>query len=231
MRLPPLAPARLIERRKRFLAHARLQDGRIVTAHCPNPGAMLGLADPGTRILLSESASPKRKLGFTWEFVAHEGGLVGINTLRPNALVREALDAHAIPELGRYETVRAEVRYGRASRIDFLLEGAGEAPLYLEVKNVHLSRRAGLAEFPDCIAARSARHMEELGRMADAGARAAVLFVVQRGDCVAFQAASDIDPAFAAALTRARSRGVLVLAHACKIDECEIALNRPLPIS
>lgn len=230
MLLPPLLPARLIERRKRFLADVRLADGRTLTAHCPNPGAMLGLAEPGTHLLLSASGNPKRMLTHTWEFAQLAGGLVGINTLRPNALVREALDAHAIPELGIYDTVRAEVVYGRASRVDFLLEAPGEAPLYLEVKNVHLSRRAGLAEFPDCVAARSAKHMDELAAMVNAGGRAAVLFVVQRGDCETFQSAADIDPAFAAALGRARAQGVLALAYACAISEHEIRIDRSLPI-
>jgi sugar fermentation stimulation protein A len=228
--LPPLLPARLLERRKRFLADVRLADGRLLTTHCPNPGAMLGLADPGQRVLLSESANAKRKLAHTWEFTALESGLVGVNTLRPNALTREALEARGIPELGDYASVRAEVKYGRASRIDFLLETPGAPPLYLEVKNVHLSRQPGLAEFPDCVAARSSKHMEELGDMADTGARAAVLFVVQRQDCEAFKVAHDIDPAFAEALTRARSRGVLALAYACAMSEREIRLSRALPI-
>ncbi len=225
----PLARGRLIARYKRFFADVALDDGREVTAHCPNPGAMLGLNAPGLRAFLSAADNPKRSLDWTLEMVEADGGLVGVNTLRPNALVAEALAAGAIPALAGYDCVRREVRYGAASRVDFLLQGAGRAPCWLEVKNCHLRRRSDLAEFPDCLAARSRRHLAELAARVAAGERAVQLFVVQRGDCARFAACADLDPAYAAALDEAHRAGVEILVHACDIDEIRIRIGRALP--
>lgn len=177
MRLPPLVPGRLLRRYKRFLADVALDTGEEVTAHCANPGAMMGLAYAGSRVLLAKASAPGRKLAYSWEFVeaGREGApaqLVGINTLRPNALVAEALAHGRLSPLSGYDRVRREVRYGRASRVDFLLESENRPPCFVEVKNCHLMREPGFAEFPDCVAARSARHMGELaGMVAGAPAR------------------------------------------------------------
>lgn len=221
---------RLLARYKRFFADVALDDGREVTAHCPNPGAMLGLNTPGLGCWLSRSDDPKRKLAHTLELVEVDGGLVGINTLAPNRLVAEALAADAIPELAGYDIHRREVGYGERSRVDFLLEKRAGERCWLEVKNVHLRREGTLAEFPDCVAARSARHMDELARMAAAGDRAVALFVVQRTDCDAFAACRDLDPAFAEALEAAMGRGVEVLCYACDIDVGGVRIARPLPV-
>jgi sugar fermentation stimulation protein A len=235
MRFPaPLVPARLLRRYKRFLADVVLETGEEVTVHCANPGAMLGLTAHGNRVWLSRSANPGRKLPWSWELVEAEFGngpvLVGINTGHPNAVAAEAVAAGALPGLTGYASLRREVKYGRNSRIDLLLEGDGRPPCYVEVKNVHLMRRPGLAEFPDCVTARGAKHLEELGDMAEAGHRAVMLFVVQMpADSVAV--AADIDPAYAAAFARARSRGVEVLACACRITPEEIAADRLLPVA
>jgi len=230
MRLPPLTQATLLRRYKRFLADVQFGDGACGVAHVPNPGAMLGLAAPGSRVWLS-AAKPGRKLDWSLHLVEADGGLVGVDTSFPNRIVEEALRAGAVPELAGYPQLRREVAYGEASRIDFLLEGAGQAPLYLEVKNVHLRRQAGLAEFPDCKAARSAKHMGELAAMAAQGARAAALFVVQREDCAAFAPAADLDPGFARALHAASAAGVELLAYACDMGLEEIRLARRLPIA
>ena len=231
----PLTEGRLVQRYKRFLADVDLAGGERVTVHCANPGAMLGLQEPGSRVLLSRATNPKRKLGYSWELVETAAGggprqLVGINTSRPNHLVAEALRERRLAPFARYGRIRPEVRYGRNSRVDFLLETDGEPPCYLEVKNCHLMRERGLAEFPDCVAARSARHMDELAAMAAEGARAVLVFVIQM-DAERFDVARDIDPAYDAALRRARAAGVEAYAYVCRLSPEEVEIEREVPIA
>lgn len=220
---------RLIRRYKRFLADIELENGEVITAHCANPGAMLGLDMPGLPVLVSKSDNPKRKLAHSFEMVTLETGLVGINTSLPNRLVAEALAQKRIAELAAHDTVRPEIKYGEKSRVDFLLTGGGLPDCYLEVKNVHLSRQAGLAEFPDCPTARGTRHLAELTSMVTRGHRAVNLFVVQRNDCKRFALAADLDPAYAAAAKTAHAAGVEFLAYSCSISDEEIRLDTPLP--
>jgi sugar fermentation stimulation protein A len=222
----PLSHGVLVSRYKRFFADVVLDDGRAVTAHCPNPGAMLGVNQPGLGVWLSKSDDPKRKLAHTLELVEVGNGLVGVNTLAPNRLVAEALAADTIPELTGYQTIRREVKYGEASRVDFLLTHPDRQPCWLEIKNCHLSRKPPLAEFPDCVAARSTKHLRELQAMVEAGDRAVVLFTVQRPDCDAFTACRDIDPRFAAALDDAADAGVEVLVYACAMATGRIGIDR-----
>lgn len=235
MRFPtPLIEGRLVERYKRFLADIDLSTGERVTAHCANPGAMLGLKEPGSRVLLSPAANPHRKLRYDWEFVDVPAGggphqLVGINTARPNRLVAEALQEGRLAPFRSYDRVRPEVKYGRNSRVDFLLEREGEPPCYLEVKNCHLMREAGFAEFPDCIAARSAKHLYELADMVAAGARAALVYVIQM-QADRFDVARDIDRAYDNAFRHALAAGVESYAYICRITPEEIVLDRPVPI-
>ena len=228
----PLVPATLIRRYKRFLADVRLEDGREVTVHCPNPGAMLGLAVPGRRIWLEPASGRGRSLPFGWRLVELEDGhLAGIDTAVPNRIVREALAARAIPAFAAYPVIRPEQRYGTNSRVDFLLQGQGVPDLYLEVKNAHLRRADDWAEFPDCVTSRGARHLADLARMVAAGHRAALLYVVQRTDCRRLRLAADLDPGYAAAARAAREAGVEMLCHGTRITQACVALGEPLPYS
>ncbi len=236
MRFPaPLIPATLLKRYKRFLADVILPNGEGVTAHVANPGAMTGLAMPGARVWLSKSDDPKRKLPYAWELVEVDLGagteLVGVNTALPNRLVHAALGDGGIAECAGYATVRREVKYGANSRVDFVLDCPHRGPCYVEVKNVHLMRTPGLAEFPDSVTARGARHMEELAAMAASGARAVMLFLIQIGSATHFAPARDIDPKYAAALARARAEGVETLAYRCVLSTDGIALGARVAIA
>ena len=230
MLLPqPMAKGVLVSRYKRFFADVALDDGGAITAHCPNPGAMLGLGTPGLPVWVSRSDDPKRKLAHTLELVEVDGGLVGINAMAPNRLVAEALAAGGIPELAGYDLARREVRYGEKSRVDFRLESPERPHCYVEVKNCHLKRGGTLAEFPDCVTARGLRHLGDLAREVEAGNRAVMLFVVQRTDCDAFAAAADLDQAYAEGLLDAAARGVEVLAYVCDMATDTVKIVRRIP--
>ena len=223
----PLVPATLIRRYKRFLADCLLDDGREVTAHCANPGSMMGLAQPGTKIWLEPNDDPKKKLKFGWRLVDHENGhFTGVDTSVPNRALRAALEGRLIGGLGDYHTVRPEVRYGENSRIDFLLEGSGLT--YVEVKSVTLCRQTGLAEFPDSVTARGTKHLGELADMVGQGHRAVMLYLVQRTDCDRFDLARDIDPTYAAAFSTAREAGVEVIVLGTRISPDGIEVAAPL---
>ena len=225
----PLIPALLIRRYKRFLADVRLEDGREVTVHCANSGSMLGLATPGMRIWVEPNDDPKRKLRYGWRLVElPDGHFVGVDTGLPNRLVKAALLAGTVPGLPVYDTVRAEVKYGQNSRIDFLLETSGKPDNYLEVKSVTLCRRPGLAEFPDSVTKRGAKHLVELSHMVAQGQRATLLYLVQRSDCSTVAVASDIDPGYAAAFTQARANGVAVICVDCNLSPEEITLGKTI---
>lgn len=226
----PLVPARLIKRYKRFLADVRLDDGREVTAHCANPGSMMGLAEPGMKIWLEPNDDPKKKLKYGWRLVDHENGhFTGVDTSVPNRALKAALMAGEVPDLTGYDMIRPEVRYGDNSRIDFLLTGAARRDAYVEVKSVTLSRQPGLAEFPDSVTARGAKHLGELAAMAAQGHRAVMFYLVQRTDCDRVTIAADIDPAYAAAFDAAK--GVEVITMSCTISPHGIALDRVLPFA
>ncbi len=225
----PLVPATLIRRYKRFLADCRLDDGTDVTAHCANPGSMMGLADPGLRIWLEPNADPKKKLKFGWRLVEHKDGhFTGVDTSVPNRALREALVARQIGPLADYGTVQPEQRYGENSRIDFLLSEPGLPDAYVEVKSVTLSRRPGLAEFPDSVTQRGAKHLNELTNVVAQGHRAIMLYLVQRTDCKTFTLARDLDPAYGAAYDEARRAGVETLCFGTQITPQSVTLDAAL---
>ena len=231
-----LIPGRLIRRYKRFLADVVI-DGEAgpTTVHCPNPGAMVGLKTEGSRVWLSRSTSLSRKLAMTLEIVEADGTLVGINTGLPNRLAEEAVFAGLVPPLRGLGPARREVRYGVNSRIDLLYTEPSGAeaegrPIYVEVKNVHLMRTPGVAEFPDCVTTRGAKHLVELGDRVAAGERAMMLYVVQRADCDRVGFAADLDPAYAKAFAAAIRRGVEAHAVRCDITLSAIVPTIALPI-
>lgn len=232
MRFPsPMRRGRLLKRYKRFLADIRLDDGEEITAHCANPGSMLGVAIEGAPVWVSEHHGTKRKLPYSWELVEVDGALLAVNTSNPNKIAAEAIEAGMIPELSGYQDIRREVKYGEASRVDLLLEGGRRRkPCFVEIKNVHLSRETGIAEFPDSVTKRGAKHLAELSAMAAEGARAVMLYVVQRSDCRLFRPAADLDPAYAAALSAAVNAGVETLCYDCEVTTSEVVLRKPLEI-
>lgn len=230
MHFPPLHRGTLLARRQRFLADIRLDDGREILAHCPNTGRMLGYSAPGLRVWASERPAGSGRCAWTWELADVGGALVGVHPARANALALEAIVADRIPALAGYAQRRREVRYGDNSRIDVLLSSPNRADCYVEVKSVTAADSDGLGIFPDAVSDRALRHLAELERMAAAGARAVLLFCVQRADVLAVRAAAEIDPAYARGLARARSAGVEALAWQCEVTLQQIVLQRPLPL-
>lgn len=228
----PLMSATLLRRYKRFLADVRLETGEEITATCPNTGTMLGLCDPGLNIWLSRSDSPTRKYAHTWHLTDKPGiGLVGIDTSLPNRIAEEAITSGALPELTGYATLRREVKYGANSRIDLLLEGNGGPACYVEVKNVTLIRRPGLAEFPDCATARGTKHLHEMAEMVRQGHRAVMLYVIQCANPARFALTPDLDPVYFKAFREARKAGVEAMAFTCHVNLDSISLKAQVPVT
>ena len=227
-----LVPARLIRRYKRFLADCRLEDGREITAHCANPGSMMGMKDEGIKVWLEPNDDPKKKLKYGWRLIDHVNGhFTGVDTSVPNRALRTALEAGEIDALTAYKTVRPEVKYGENSRIDFLLTQDGLPDAYVEVKSVTLNRQPQLAEFPDSVTARGAKHLNELANMVAQGHRAIMLYLVQRTDCTRFTLAQDIDPKYYAAYIAARVVGVETMCIGTHINPTSITIAEPLEIA
>jgi len=237
MKLPqPMVPGRLVRRYKRFLADVILEEtGELITASTPNTGSMLSLLDEGNRVWLSVSDDPKRKYRHRWELVEMNGpagvALVGLNTALPNRLAEEAIRAGLVPRFGDYPVIRREVKFGAEnSRADLVLEAPEKPPVFIEVKNVTLSREPGLAEFPDAVTARGAKHLRELARIVEGGAgRAAMIYMCQRTDAERCALAADIDPGYVEEWRRAKAAGVEMVALACCISPQEIVATREIP--
>ena len=226
--LDPLISGKLVKRYKRFMADVALENGDIVTAHCANTGAMIGVQEPGSEVWLSPARNPNRKLKYTWELVRVGDGLVGINTAHPNTIVAEAIESQKIPELAGYAAIRREVKYGENSRIDILLSGENKPDCYVEIKNVHLMRNRGVAEFPDSVSTRAAKHQNELKNMVQQGARAMTVYLCQREDCDTFRLADDIDPNYAEAVGIAKKHGVEAVCYNCVLTPKSINIAKPL---
>lgn len=224
----PLIKALLRRRYKRFLADVELEDGKIMTVHCPNSGSMLGCDAPGSEVRISESNNAKRKYPHTLEMVKINGVWVGINTSRTNGLVEEALKNGTISDFGNIGEIKREVKVSEKSRLDFKLLANG-ATVFLEVKNCSLAME-GTALFPDAVTTRGAKHLEELMELKDQGHGAAVLFCVQRNDAEKFAPASQIDPAYAKTLLLAENAGVAILAYRAEVSPNGIKVATQLPV-
>jgi sugar fermentation stimulation protein A len=223
--------AKLVRRYKRFLADVETPDGSILTVHCPNPGSMLGCSTPGAAVRCSSSDDPRRKLQHTLEMIRCGRSWVGVHPARANQLVERALQVNALSTLTGYAEVKREVAVGGGSRLDFCLRGRRRdgRPAYLEVKSASLAQgRRG--RFPDSVTERGRRHVETLARVHRAGARAGLLFVVQRADCDSLEPADDIDPGYGRALREAVQAGVEVWAVGARVTAREIRMERWLPV-
>jgi len=228
----PLVQGVLIRRYKRFLADVRLRNGRVVTAHCPNTGSMLGCSEPGRPVYLSRHNHPARRLKYTWEIIEMPTSLVGINTIVPNRLIKIAVQEGFIQPLAGYSQVRSEVRTGAHSRLDLLLENEGRRPCFVEVKNCTLvdAEDGGVAYFPDAVTTRGQKHLMELSRLIKNGNRGVMVFLIQRMDARVFRPARHIDPEYSRILKNVVGEGVEVLAYDVRISLEEIIVNRSVPV-
>ena len=162
-----------------------------------------------------------------------DGHLVGINTALPNALVEEAIQNNTITELSGYESLRREVKYGKNSRIDILLESPDKPPCYVEVKSVTMKRdrsKQGPYEFPDSVTTRGTKHLNELADMVKGGGRAVMVYLAQRQDGQSFTVAGDIDPEYLKTLITVTKAGVEAICYSCKLTTKEIKVATPVPL-
>ncbi|MCV6588840.1 MAG: DNA/RNA nuclease SfsA [Marinobacterium sp.] len=232
MKLENLIEGRLIQRYKRFLADVELEDGQVVTAHCPNTGSMKNCATPGSRVWLLDSQNPKRKYPLGWELVeVGADALACINTGRANALVKEAIERGVIRELQGYTRLRQEVKYGEEnSRIDLLLENGEQPDAWIEIKNVTLLEENGWGSFPDAVTARGAKHLRELMGVVAQGQRAVLLFCVPHGGIERVRPADHIDAKYGLLLREAAAAGVEILACGAAPTPAGVTLSRMLPV-
>lgn len=227
MKWPKLVQGTLIKRYQRFKADVKLRNGHIVTALCSNTGRMSTCSEPGRRVYLSRTNNPNRRLKYNWELIEMPTSLVGVNTMVPNRLVEESIANGKIEALSGYERIRREVRYGKNSRIDLLLEKGNER-CFIEVKNCTLAR-AGMVYFPDAVTSRGLKHLVELQHEVEANHRSVMFYLVQRMDAKAFSPADFIDPAYGKELRKAAGRGVEIMVYDVKLNLEGIELNKPLP--
>ncbi len=230
---PPLQPATLIRRYKRFLADVEMPNGETLTVHTPNTGAMTGCADPGSTVWLRDADNPKRKYRYSWEVTENlQGVMVGVHTGIVNALVKEGIQSGVITALQGYESLRQEVRYGEeGSRIDLLLSGHADGrDCYVEIKNVTTCDHENFGYFPDAVSTRASKHLRELMAMAAQGQRAVILFCVQRGDVAQVRPADEIDSLYGETLRQALANGVEALAYRARVTAEEVVLEKALPV-
>lgn len=223
-----LVKGKLVKRYKRFFADIEVNN-KIVTAHCPNTGSMYGLLKEGNKVWLSKSKNPKRKLKYTLEIIEDNNSKVGVNTHSTNKIVQHALQNNLISEFKNIEEIKTEIKFGTNTRFDFLILNKKDK-IFIEVKNVTLSRKKKLAEFPDAITIRGLKHINELLKASKKNFKIFILFLVQRDDCKSFSVAKDIDPNYADALIKAVKNKLNILCYDCKFSTKGIKLNKKLKI-
>ena len=218
----------LIKRYKRFFVDINFRN-KIITAHCPNTGSMMGLLNKGNKVWFSESNNPKRKLKYSLEIIEVGKNLVGINTLLTNKLVFEALNLKKIKNLIKFDNIKTEVKFSNSTKFDFLISNS-EEKCFLEVKNVTLLRNKKIAEFPDAITSRGTKHLVELINAKKKGFQSCMLYLIQRQDCKAFKIAEDIDINYKIAFDKAIKAGLKILCYDCKINNEEVKLNNQIEL-
>ena len=217
-----------IKRYKRFFVDINYKN-KIITAHCPNSGSMMGLLNKGNKTWFSRSINPKRKLKFTLEIIKSGENLVGVNTFLTNKLVLEALNLKKIKSLIQFNNIKTEASFSNNTRFDFLISNNKEK-CFLEVKNVTLVRNKKIAEFPDAITARGTKHLNQLINAKQKGFQSYILYLIQREDCSSFKIADDIDKEYKIAFDKAKKTGVKILCYDCKIDLEEVKLNNQIDL-
>ena len=214
----------LIKRYKRFFIDIKYKN-KTITAHCPNSGSMMGLLNEGNIVWFSQSNDPKRKLKYTLQVICSNNNLVGVNTQLTNKIVFEALENKKIESLKKYNNIKSEVKFSDNTRFDFLIS-KGNKKCFLEVKNVTLVRKKSVAEFPDAITSRGAKHLIELVNAKNKGYESCILYLIQRNDCRSFKIASDIDKKYKEVFNEALKNGIKVLCYDCKLSDEEIIINK-----
>jgi sugar fermentation stimulation protein A len=226
---PPLQPATLLKRYKRFLADVRMEDGRETTVHCPNSGSMHGCSTPGSQIFLSRSENPKRKYPYTLEMIRHGTTWIGVNTMRTNSLVAEAIIGGRITEFQNMDSVQSEIKTSMSTRLDLLLTKDART-IYMEIKSCSLAED-GWAMFPDAVTTRGTKHLHELADLVARGNEGVIFFCVQRLDADQFRPAAQTDPIYAETLSKVHRQGVQILVYQAEVTPQEIHIFRPLPFS
>ena len=221
-----LSQGTLVKRYKRFFVDIKINN-KIITAHCPNTGSMLSLLNKGNKVWFSETDNPKRKLKYTLEIIEVEKKLVGINTFLANKIILEALNKKKIKSLTEYKNIKPEVQFSNKTRFDFLISN-NKHKCFLEIKNVTLSRKNKIAEFPDSITSRGTKHLKELVAAQKKGFECCILYLIQREDCTSFKIANDIDEKYKFAFDEALKSGVRILCYDCKLNNKEIKLNNQI---
>jgi len=215
-----------VKRYKRFFVEVKLKD-QIVTAHCPNTGSMMGLLKKGNKVWISQSDNPNRKLKYTLEIIEDGKSKVGVNTHSTNKIVHHALENNLIKEFSNNLEIKPEKKF-ETNTIFYFLVISKKNKAFIEVKNVTLSRKKKLAEFPDSITTRGLKHINELKKASKKNYKIFILFLIQRDDCNSFKIAKDIDTDYAKALTKAIKNKLNILCYDCKFSSKGIKLNRKI---